>query len=220
MQRPVCPLCLRPCSACWCAAVRPQVCSTELLILQHPQEAGHAKNTALLLQRCLPEAARIEVGELWDSATLAHWLHGDGKHSALLYPPSAPDPQLPLQPPPPLPGAWLHEPAQLRLVVLDGTWRKSRKMLYTNPLLQQLPRLAPHTVPPGRYHIRKAQLPNQRSTFEACVLALAQLGALQPAQQQQLDQAFAHWLHLQPQPGGFFAALQQKRTHPDTTGYT
>jgi DTW domain-containing protein YfiP len=28
----------------------------------------------------------------------------------------------------------------LRLVIIDATWRKSRKMLYLNPLLQALPR--------------------------------------------------------------------------------
>ena len=38
--------------------------------------------------------------------------------------------------------ALLHDPSRLRLIVLDGTWRKSRKMLYRNPLLQQLPRLS------------------------------------------------------------------------------
>ena len=65
----------------------------------------------------------------------------------------------------------------LRLVVLDGTWRKSRKMLYRNPGLQQLPRLALQDLPPGRYAIRKAQAPDQLSSFEAAALALARLHA-------------------------------------------
>ncbi|WP_417285132.1 DTW domain-containing protein, partial [Comamonas sp.] len=66
-------------------------------------------------------------------------------------------------------------PRLLRLVVIDGTWRKSRKMLYLNPALQALPRLALKDVPASGYAIRKAHLPRQLSSFEATVQALAQL---------------------------------------------
>lgn len=62
-----------------------------------------------------------------------------------------------------------------RLIVLDGTWRKSRKMLALNPLLQKLPRLALHNPPTSHYTIRKAHRPEQLSTFEASCLALMQL---------------------------------------------
>jgi DTW domain-containing protein YfiP len=59
--------------------------------------------------------------------------------------------------------------------VLDGTWRKSRKMLYQNPLLQQLPRLALRDMPASRYLIRKAHRSDQLSTLEATCTALMQL---------------------------------------------
>lgn len=62
-----------------------------------------------------------------------------------------------------------------RLIVLDGTWRKSRKMLALNPLLQRLPQLALHNPPGSHYTIRKAHRPDQLSTFEATCLALMQL---------------------------------------------
>lgn len=64
---------------------------------------------------------------------------------------------------------------QLRLIVLDGTWRKSRKILYLNPLLQQLPRLSLRDMPASHYRIRRAQAPDQLSTLEATCAALAQL---------------------------------------------
>jgi DTW domain-containing protein YfiP len=67
--------------------------------------------------------------------------------------------------------------ASLRLIVLDGTWRKSRKMLYLNPPLQRLPRLMLSDPPPSSYLIRKAHRPNQLSTLEASCAALAQLEA-------------------------------------------
>jgi DTW domain-containing protein YfiP len=63
----------------------------------------------------------------------------------------------------------------LRLIVLDGTWRKSRKMLYLNPLLQALPRLSLRDTPAAYHQIRKAHRPDQLSTLEATCVALAQL---------------------------------------------
>lgn len=151
-------------------------------MLQHPLEAGHAKNTARLLHLCV-RGSRLEVGEVFAAADLERLLYapwpGQTKdataHPVLLYPDTPPDPQLPVVQPPALPSHWLTQPAKLRLVVIDGTWRKSRKMLYLNPGLQQLPRLALQDVPRSRYAIRKAQAPGQLSSFEATVLALAQL---------------------------------------------
>jgi DTW domain-containing protein YfiP len=62
-----------------------------------------------------------------------------------------------------------------RRVVLDATWRKSRKMLHLNPLLQALPRWSLQQVPEARYAIRKAHAPGQLSTLEATCAALGQL---------------------------------------------
>jgi DTW domain-containing protein YfiP len=69
----------------------------------------------------------------------------------------------------------LGEPDAVRLVVLDATWRKSRKMLYQNPALQALPRLALRDMPASIYRIRKAHAPDQLSTLEAATYALMQL---------------------------------------------
>ncbi len=180
--RPRCPDCLRPPRACLCGCVQPVPSTVQLLVLQHPLETGHAKNTARLLHLCVP-GSRLEVGEVFDPTALQQWLHtpwpGQPADATvrplLLYPPTPPDPQLPVTPPPALPAHWLEQPHRLRLVVLDGTWRKSRKMLYLNPALQQLPRLSLLAVAPGRYAIRKAQAPGQLSSFEAAALALGQL---------------------------------------------
>lgn len=176
-QRAYCERCLRPASACFCHCITRLASNVELLILQHPEEVGHAKNTGRLLHLCLPNS-RLEVGEQWPQTHLQALLHeGDTQpvRSMLLYPPTAPDPQLPLIQPPALPATWLEKPAQLRLVVLDATWRKSRKMLYLNPALQQLPRYALRGDFTGRYTIRKAHSPQQLSSFEAAAYALAEL---------------------------------------------
>lgn len=203
-SRTLCSQCLRPERACLCSCVQRVGSQVQLLVLQHPMEAGHAKNTARLLHLCVA-GSRLEVGEVFAVDTLQAWLHAPWQGQAadavvrpiLLYPPSPPDPQLPLVQPPALPAAWLEQPETLRLVLIDGTWRKSRKMLYLNPGLQALPRLALHNVPQGRYAIRKAHLPDQLSSFEAAALALAQLQGWQQ-----------HSLAMQALMHSFDAAMQ------------
>jgi DTW domain-containing protein YfiP len=48
-------------------------------------------------------------------------------------------------------------------------------MLYLNPALQRLPRLALSDVAPSSYRIRKAHAPHQLSSLEAAAQALGQL---------------------------------------------
>jgi DTW domain-containing protein YfiP len=181
-SRAICLNCQRPARACLCHCVQAVHSQVQVLVLQHPLEVGHAKNSARLLHLCLP-GSRLTVGERFAEQDLQAWLKAPwgGRPQAeqalpvLLYPETPADPQLPVVTPAPLPEAWLARPERLRLVVIDGTWRKSRKMLYLNPALQALPRLSLRDVPCARYRIRKAQAPGQLSTFEAAALALAQL---------------------------------------------
>jgi DTW domain-containing protein YfiP len=139
-----------------------------LLILQHHLELRQAKGTGRLLHLCVPGSALL-AGEQFDSAELAAALAADGRQPVLLYPADA---EAPCCDPAAL------APAQVRLVVLDGTWRKSRKLLHCNPGLRALPRVALADVPPSAYRIRKAHAPHQLSTIEAAALAL---GAVDPA---------------------------------------
>lgn len=170
MSRPTCPHCLRPPVTCLCHLAVPTASACELLILQHPLEVHHAKNSARLLHLSVP-GSRIVVSETFDEVALQALLPGP-RTTVLLYPPTAYEghamPAL-LEP------SQLQHPETLRLVVLDATWRKSRKMLHLSPGLQRLPRLALDEVPAGRYAIRKAHAPGQLSTLEATCAALAQL---------------------------------------------
>ena len=180
-RRATCAACLRAQSACicrWVTAVRP---GAALLILQHPLEVANAKNSARLLHLSVPGSV-LAVGEAFDGAELDALLHADGRIPVLLYP-ETPD----------APGAaggpGLPPAAGLRLVVLDGTWRKSRKMLHLNPALQRLPRLALRNMPASGYRIRKAHAPDQLSTLEATAHALGQVEG-DPVRYQALFAAF------------------------------
>jgi len=193
-KRLVCPRCQRPQSACICQWVVPVVHTTEVLILQHPLEVDHAKNTARLLQLSLAHS-QLVVGEAFDAISLQAAMRAP-KYTVLLYPRSTLSPS-------PVPDATrLQDTANLRLVVLDGTWRKSRKMLHLSPLLQQLPRLSLDDVPASQYRIRKAHQPGQLSTLEATCAALVQLEG-EPERFQPLLDAFdgfvAQQLAFRPQ---------------------
>lgn len=155
-KRTVCDSCRRPLKTCLCALITAAATATEVVIWQHPSEVDHPKGSARLLHLCLPNS-RIVVGEQGS----AQWLGVDPLRCALLYPDSS--------------AGTAAAPTSIeQLLLLDGTWRKSRKMFYLNPWLAALPRLslARHI---SAYHIRKAENEYQLSTFEAAVLALQTL---------------------------------------------
>jgi len=188
-KRLICTTCMRPQRTCICRWVAPTAHPVEVVVLQHPLEVHNAKGSARLLHLSLP-GSRLLTGEVFAETELRTLLNGPSptpspiaqsatksgrKHAILLYPETAEDVASDLSAPPALTADVLRDPSELRLIVLDGTWRKSRKMLYLNPLLQQLPRLSLTDVPASRYLIRKAQRVDQLSTLEAVCVALAQL---------------------------------------------
>ncbi len=178
-KRITCERCVRPQSACICRWISLTAHAVEVVVLQHPLEQHSAKGSARLLHLSL-QRSRMVTGEVFAERELQALLRdpfepstdtADEKHAILLYPQTAGDTAAP----PMLTPEMLRDPSRLRLIVLDGTWRKSRKILHLNPLLQQLPRLSLHGVPLSRYLIRKAHRADQLSTLEATCLALAQL---------------------------------------------
>lgn len=178
--RPICATCQRAYSTCICQWVRPQSTAVEVIILQHPREVSEAKGTGRLLHLNLSGSVLIVCETLTDSARAT--ITDPQRQSVLLYPLScASTKDLGDQQ-----GDHHNDLAAnnvlnmcgttLRLIVLDATWRKSRKMLHLNPLLQTLPRLSLQDPPPSRYAIRKAHQAHQLSTLEATCYALHQLG--------------------------------------------
>lgn len=159
MSRPRCPRCQRPATHCLCPLIPSLASRTEVLILQHPSETGHALNTARLAALGLVNA-RLQVGERFED------LQAPGVRSVLLFPGEAAQD---------LAGDFVADARPLRLVVPDGTWRKARKLLHLNPELAAMERV---TLPPGlasRYRLRKAPGPGALSTLEAIVEALCLL---------------------------------------------
>lgn len=158
MSRARCERCARPLSHCLCHLIPQLPSRTRVLILQHPDEVGHALNTARLAALGLTNAELL-VGEVFAD------LHFDPAYRAcLLFPGEAAQP-LPLAP--------LSEDARpMLLVVPDGTWRKARKLLHLNPVLAALPRVCLPSGHSSRYRLRKAPAEGALATIEAIAVAL------------------------------------------------
>jgi DTW domain-containing protein YfiP len=185
-KRIACLRCLRPERTCICHWIRPIDHAADVVILQHPLEVHNAKGSARLLHLSLPRS-QLVTGEAFAEQELRELLYplsDDARYPVLLYPEPPGPSEHPL-----FDAALLRNPAQIRLVVLDGTWRKSRKMLYQNPLLRQLPRLPLSNMPASQYAIRKAHDADQLSTLEAACYALMQLES-SPEKYQRLLNAF------------------------------
>lgn len=164
MSRPYCEQCGYPQTACVCGAVSAISPRSRLLVLQHPSEVEHAKNSVRLLQLAVP-STRAVVGETEaDFAELRAELTRDSMPTFLLYP--SDESQL-------LQAAESSE--AVRLILLDGTWRKTLKMYRLNPWLQALPQKHLSLAAPTAYRIRKASRSDSLSTLEAAAAALSQL---------------------------------------------
>ncbi len=162
-MRPTCLRCLRPTSFCVCAELTPISSRTRVLLLQHPREARLAICSAWLtrlalvnaeLHRGVTFAGNPRVLELASSPGAAVLYPGEG---------AAPATSLAGRPPP-------------VLVVLDGTWGQSEKMMDANPFLATLPRVRVDPPQPSGYRdLRKEPAPHCLSTLEAVAYALGDL---------------------------------------------
>ncbi|WP_175651384.1 tRNA-uridine aminocarboxypropyltransferase [Pseudomonas sp. Marseille-P9899] len=161
MSRIQCERCQRPQSLCLCPLIPSLDSRTRVVLLQHPDEVRHALNTARLAALGLRNG-ELRVGEVFDG--LAELIAAPGYRVGLLFPGEQAQPLRAygedLDPRP-----WL-------LIVPDGTWRKARKLLYLNPLLDALPRVTLASVQPSRYRLRKAPEAGALSTIEAVTQAL------------------------------------------------
>ena len=150
------------CQTCWirlehciCADLPRVLTRTQLVVVRHEWEANKSTGTARIASLALPNTRIVDYG---DDPTEADQALGQLEHAQLLYPA---DP----------PSTW---PAQLDgpLVVLDGTWRQTRKMFRKLSRLRHLPRLSLPPKPGPILRLRSAHFDDARSTLEAIADAL------------------------------------------------
>lgn len=162
--RATCARCLRPTAFCWCPHLVSLATRTRVVLLQHPRERDVAIGTARMASLCLPNS-ELHVGVEWgSSAALARALSDPERPAALLYPG---DGAVDIVAHPPT--------GPVTLVVVDGTWSLTRKLVARNPVLANLPRYAFNPPAPSEYRIRREPAEAFVSTLEALVHVLGAL---------------------------------------------
>jgi len=162
--RAYCAECGRPTSVCVCGALERVATRTRVVILQHPRESIVPIGTARLAELALPNA-ELHVGIDFSESARVRELLSDERAPAILLYPGAGARDLANEPP----------AGPVTLVVLDGTWWQSKKLLKSNPAIAKLPRYAFDPVEPSRYRIRREPERHCVSTIEAIAHALVHL---------------------------------------------
>lgn len=165
--RKICPACQYPLLVCVCSAITRTVVDTEIIILQHPSEKSRAKNTARLISLVIPNTQTF-VGESATDFELVkqRLLARESKDTsiAVLFPSA--DSKI---------FSEALKPSVQRvqtLILLDGTWRKAKKMWQLNPWLWPLMVFRLEAGSISRYRIRKGSEAGGICTLEAVALAL------------------------------------------------
>jgi DTW domain-containing protein YfiP len=162
--RHVCLACRRPESACYCEHVCRIETRSRVVLLQHPRERDMPLGTARMASLCLTNS-ELYVGNVWHrSRALQRALSDPERPPMLLFPsPEARD----LDSDPPV--------GPITLIVADGTWSNSRKMISRDPTLSALPKLGFRAARPSEYRIRREPRRDYVSTIEALVHVLGVL---------------------------------------------
>jgi DTW domain-containing protein YfiP len=155
---------MRPQSVCYCRHLTSIETTTRVVLLQHPRERDMAIGTARMASLCLPNS-ELHVGVDWQtSAALARAISNPHRPAALLYPGERAVDVVRNPPPGPV-----------TLVVVDGTWWQTQKLVRKNPVLRALPRYAFTPPTPSEYRIRREPHEDYVSTIEALVHVLGAL---------------------------------------------
>lgn len=163
-QRRCCPTCGVHSRICVCSQCRYVTTPYRLWVLQDAAEVGHAKGTLRVAKACLPEL-EVVVGER--NGNFSSLRDGmDLEDTALLFPAA---------PSRPLEDANTRADVYRNWILLDGTWRKARRIFFANPWLQALPAFHFQAPPESLYRIRKRPAEGNLSTVEAVAHLLSMI---------------------------------------------
>lgn len=154
-------------SRCLCDWLQLENNSTHLVILQHPSETKHPLNTVRIMKKSFKNLS-VFIGEDFSHDHRLNEILAHPKNSpALLYPGAE--------------SRVLGQSSSLsssnenkitHLILIDGTWRKAKKIYLSSLNLQTLPALKLEETPASNYKIRQTSLSHALSTLEASVYAL------------------------------------------------
>ncbi len=161
LKRPTCPHCERPQTTCICDALVTMDCAYQIIVLQDPTEAKHALSSAPILAKSILNT-KLLIGEVFDPEMI---IGADWRSRSLLVFPTENSVS-----------AESARASQLNtIILLDGTWKKARRLMHLNPWLRELPTFALQPDQPSSYKIRKSPRADGLSTIEAAVCVLNEL---------------------------------------------
>ncbi|MDN3699958.1 tRNA-uridine aminocarboxypropyltransferase [Vibrio artabrorum] len=152
-----CPQCSKALKACICQWVTPLESNVELIILQHPSEEHRPMGTARILSLSLNNSVTI-VGEDFSHNEQLNALLDDQQYQHVILYPSEHSVSV---------ESMTHPSKPLRVILLDGTWKKAFKMWQVSRNLHSLSTVHLPKALKGNYRIRKAPSENSLSTVEA-----------------------------------------------------
>lgn len=188
-KRSLCEHCRYPLKTCICDAISRVDNQTFVTVLQDPTEVKHAKNTARLLPLVLSQC-QIIVGERFDGLSSLGLPDSIANHTVVAFPTKgalSPN-ELSAQ-----------EHVIRHIILLDGTWRKARKMWLSNSWLHALPAVQLQLESASQYTIRKSPITDGLSTLEAAEQLLQSFedGDFSPLSRV-LNAMQSHWTMHQP----------------------
>lgn len=189
MKRAHCPHCYYPLNTCICESLSLVDTDVAVSILQDPTETKHAKNTARLAALIVPQV-KIYVGESRLDFTKVIAKVTQTENSLLIYPSHS---ALDINHDSIKMGQYKH------LILLDGTWRKAKKLWLNNPWLHELDAAKLELNDKSQYSIRKSPTTKALSTLEALAYSLNALEGKPVAPfLHALSAMQQHWQNNQP----------------------
>ncbi|KJY90716.1 DTW domain protein [Vibrio neptunius] len=155
-----CSQCGKSLKACICEWIQSLASNVELVILQHPTETNRPMGTARILRLSLENSYLFEGENFTQHSELNKLLDEQGCQHFVLYPGEVSVSHEEVA------KAFFRE-SKVRIILLDGTWKKAYKMWQLSENLQALPLVRLPENLQGNYRIRKAPSDNSLSTVEA-----------------------------------------------------
>lgn len=156
-MRTYCDQCHYPKKTCVCQHIKSMLISLDVIIIQHPREASHAKNTARLVTMSIPSASIVLSNDDDAINTLAQTCCD--KATGLIYPSES---SVALE------DLSKEQKQQLeKIILIDGSWKQAYGIVKKLPWLQALPAYHFTLAAPSQYTIRHTSLPHALSTLEA-----------------------------------------------------
>lgn len=161
-MRDTCYECRRPKAVCICSTIENVDNQSHVVILQHPSESRHPLGSAKIAQLCLNRITLLKGESFTLDKKLNYILENENCY--LLYPyENAQE----------LSDKLCTSQDKITFIILDGTWKKARKIYHSSENLRSLPLLKFSQADKSDYRIRKQPTELGLSTIETVIKCLS-----------------------------------------------